>query len=459
MSSVRRRGGSLFALVVAAVWFGWWVLSPQRPPNILLILVDSLRADQVAPPSSEESTMPFVTGLAARGLYYDRAYAPAPWTLPSVASLFLGRYPTEHQVSWWGQQIPRTDATLAGVLRSHGYVTGGFSAHPGIGAQHDLDQGFDRFATVGEPKFFNSPDAAEVNAAALDWIDTVRGETAPFFLYLHYMDVHLPYRPHPKHTAPRSAQLSRGDLQLSADASRGSSMEEAERRELWSFTPAERERLRQLYAGEARYLDRKLADLFAAMERRGVLRDTVVIVTADHGEELGEHDIFGHATTLYETMLRIPLVMTWPGASDPQRIPEPVAMGGLGSSLLSELRIEVPAEFHIPAFRIRGPTPVKPSPHVFAELLDTHSLPLRLHAEALVGETAKLLVTPAGEEIVFVDDPLERSPRNDAPEAAELRAALHATQQAFAAAEEASDVPLDAETRERLRRLGYEIEK
>ena len=190
--------------------------------------------------------MPFLSRFAAEAVFYERAYAPTSWTLPSIASLFTAQYPSQHRVTWWQQPIQTTEATLAGVLRSKGYVTGGFSAHAAIGPEHALDQGFTTFQVVGKPRILRPPDATEVNAAALAWITSVAEETAPYFLYLHYMDVHAPYRPHEAFTGPRETGVTSSDAQLSQNASKGAFASESERSQLWDFSSADQRRLQQM---------------------------------------------------------------------------------------------------------------------------------------------------------------------------------------------------------------------
>ena len=444
------------AFVVAGAWAA--LRSAPPPPDVVLIVIDSLRADCVDARPGAATPMPFVSRLGARGVFYERAYAASSWTLPSIASMFTAQYPSEHQARWWGHPIADNPSTLAALLRLHGYATAGFSAHAAIGAKHNLDQGFDSFVTVGDPKPFALPDASEVNAAALQWVETNRSSGRPYFLFLHFMDVHIPYRPHPGLTAPRQADVATGDLQLSVNVSQGSFAKDETRKKLWSFSPAERRRLRELYDGEARYVDGKLEELLAALDKKSDGRDRLVVITADHGEEFGEHGIYGHATSLYEAVRRVPLVVLVPGAA-PRRVAAPVSVGGIAPALLVALGIAAPPALHIPGFPMRDAKPEGAPTYAYAELLDTETLPLRVHASAVVGATAALLETPSGEQLLYADDPAESTPRQDEHWAGLLRAAREVARSTITAGEPARQVELDALTKERLHNLGYGTDK
>lgn len=427
--------------------------APPYRPDIVVIVVDSLRADAIAAAAPEAAPMPALSRLAARSVVYDRAYAPSSWTLPSVASLLTARYPSQHQARWWGYPIATMPATLASVLRANGYVTAGFSAHTAVGPEHNLDQGFDDFVVVKDPRPFVKVDAAALNDAVWQWLDARRGTTAPYFFYLHYMDVHLPYRPHPGVTPPRRPDTGLTDAQLSQNVTQGPWVDDAKRAELWHFSPAEQTRLRQLYDGEARYVDGRLAELLAGLQQR-TGRAPLVVLTADHGEEFGEHDVYGHAVTLYEAAIHVPLVIALPDGPA-RRVAEPVSVGGLGPALLARLDIPVPAEMRIPGFDIDGAGRPAAPPFAYAELLDTEFLTLRAHERAIVGQSAKLLETPAGETALYVEDPAERAPRHDAHWQEVLETAMRAARSAVVVGGAAPQVELDAGTQERLRNLGY----
>ncbi len=268
--------------------------------------------------------MPFLSDLASRAVYYGRAYSAAPWTLPSVASLFTAQYPSEHGVGrqWFQSRLPDSVATLAGVLTANGYTTVGLSAHDGVN-RDNVGRGFERFDIVGERATL-ARDANDVNAAALAWLQA--SPRKPWFMYLHYLDVHH-YREHPGLTAAHSDETGRDDQTLRAKVGAGVlSDSEAARRDAWDFTPQEVARLHQLYDGEARYVDERLRALFAELERRGALANTIVVITADHGEQFGRHLTFGHGTNLYETLVRVPLIIALPAnragrSTRPRRMP------------------------------------------------------------------------------------------------------------------------------------------
>ena len=232
------------------------------------------------------------------------------------------------------------------MLTANGYTTVGLSAHDGVN-RDNVGRGFERFDIVGERATL-ARDANDVNAAALAWLQA--SPRKPWFMYLHYLDVHH-YREHPGLTAAHSDETGRDDQTLRAKVGAGVlSDSEAARRDAWDFTPQEVARLHQLYDGEARYVDERLRALFAELERRGALANTIVVITADHGEQFGRHLTFGHGTNLYETLVRVPLIIALPGESGRQ-IDAPTQNAGLAPTLLRELNIAAPAaHFSFPPF-------------------------------------------------------------------------------------------------------------
>lgn len=424
-------------------------------PNVLFILLDTLRADLVGRAPGPDARMPFLSSLAGRATYYPRAYAASSWTLPSIASIFTAQYPSEHGVGqeWFQSRLSDSTDTLAGVLAAHGYATVAFSAHDGVNSRC-CGRGFDRFELAGPPQALLR-DARDVNAAALTWLATA--PPSPWFLYLHYLDVHH-YREHPALTAPPGDDAIRDDQTIRTKIGAGAlAASDAARRETWDFTPTEVDRLRALYEGEARYVDEQLRALFAELERRGALAHTIVVITADHGEEFGGRGVFGHGTSLYGPVLHVPLLIALPGEAGEQ-IDEPTQIAGLAPTLLRELAIPAPAGFRIPPFRLRGPAPPpEDRRYVYAELPANSRLKVRLHDHAITGPQRKIVVTPSGERAYFdlVADDRELRPLASLAGADRLEAAMTQMRPARTAPLGVPTLSLDAATMERLRHLGY----
>jgi arylsulfatase A-like enzyme/Flp pilus assembly protein TadD len=246
--------------------------APKRP-NLLLVTIDTLRADHVGCYGAQGARTPVLDRLAAEGARFTTAIASAPLTLPSHASILTGLYPPHHGVRYNG--ISRLDPsfeTLTERLRDGGYATGAVVGSYVLAAKYGLDQGFahydDDTRSRGDPA---ERPASEVSDGALAWL---AGAERPFFLWVHYYDPHERYAP-PEPFASRFAGRP--------------------------------------YDGEIAYVDSELGRLLAALAARGELDETLIAVTADHGESLGEHAEITHSYTLYDAVLAVPLVFRGPG--------------------------------------------------------------------------------------------------------------------------------------------------
>jgi hypothetical protein len=327
-----------------------------RRPNVILIIVDTLRADAVRP-GDDGAVMPYLSGLATRSVYFSQARSPSSWTLPTMGSLFLARYPSEHLMGkrGWKDVLPRSGTTLAEAVADHGYHTAALVSHPLLG-QGRVGRGFDDFRSMDR----STP---EVTKAALAWLDANADDKAPFFLYVHYIDPHNPYLAIDGFTAPRADDSGRPDFALAMNPGAGILKDtDEERREFWNYTESEQERLRQLYDGEARHVDHHLARLFAGLEERGLLGRSIVSLP-DSTRAL---------------------------------VSSPVNTGGLGPGLLEELDIPAPDSFRISAFSIRAAKP--PGEFVYLDLPLSDELKLHAHRSGVVSAGGTLLVSDNGEE-------------------------------------------------------------
>jgi arylsulfatase A-like enzyme len=300
-------------------------------PNVLVLLWDTARASSLSLYGEAESTTPNLERLASGGVTFDRAIATASYTLPSHASLFTGRWAHELSASW---RVPLSDdpPTLAETLQQLGYRTAAFSANRiYVTRSWGLARGFDRFeehrlgfeqtvrsSTLARAiatstfvrdllRFDN--DLARVHAAdnarmLLEWLDAT-DPNQPYLAFVNYMEAHGPYLP----SAPYDTLFGWYDGR-DEDARRAA--RRIARREADAMPPEDAATLLPAYKGALAELDAAVAALLDDLERRGALRNTLVIVTADHGEEFGEHGIFGHGNSLYLESLRVPLVFWYP---------------------------------------------------------------------------------------------------------------------------------------------------
>lgn len=278
---------------------------PSRPPaqgrNVVLVVIDTLRRDHLATYGYSRDTAPFLGELARQGAVFQ-GLTPAPWTKPATASLLTGLHPLHHQAIDRVDRLPDAAETLAERLRRAGYHTLGASANGWVSQAFGFDRGFDTFLF-----FPDNPKAARLNRDLLPALDRLK---PPFFLYVHYIDPHLPFDPD---TAWDGRPLS-ADLKA-----RPVTVQEVDAPHFLQRSPELMARARDLYDGEIRGADDALRELSGWLARRGLMKSTVLVVTADHGEELGDHGRMSHGQTVYQEVLRVPLVIRAPGAVPPGR--------------------------------------------------------------------------------------------------------------------------------------------
>jgi arylsulfatase A-like enzyme len=337
-------------------------------PNVLLIVLDTVRADHLSPYGYGRDTTPHLARLAREGIRFEQARAAAPWTLPSHATMFTGRWHHEHRASRFRPMDPELP-TLAEFLRDHGYVTGGFVANTFFcNSWFGLDKGFLHYEDYEETTRVSlvetlrnaalgrvvldgvdmvlgtrlsvhggdRKDAAQLNGAALAWLD--RNPGRPFFAFLNYFDAHSPYQP------PAGSGRHFGRKPESPAERR--MIKDWDRIDKHKLSPAEVELARDAYDACIAYLDDRLAALLDALRRRDRLRNTLIVVTSDHGEEFGEHGLFGHAQSLYRPELHVPLLIVDPRGSDRgHSVPEPVSLRNLPATVVSLLGLDARSPF------------------------------------------------------------------------------------------------------------------
>jgi len=423
-----------------------------------MIVVDTLRADRVSATRGEVPLTPFLDELAARGCVFRRAYAPSSWTAPSVASLFTSRYPSQHGVVGHGFKLPEAESTLAEVLRLHGWATAGFSANVLLHRRLGWGQGFQRWDAL-----FPLPDtgngdmpvrAPAINHAALEWLDA-RPAGAPFFLYLQYMEPHAPYDPPDWALARLPAPADAPPLaHVNAFARYGNLALEA-------VDEAMLAAIQRHYDASVLALDASLRTLFASLDERGLLADTLVVVTADHGEELKEHGLFGHGQTLYETLVRVPLIVVPPhGARACATVDAPVSLLDLAPTILALLDLPPTKAFEGRSLADTVGGGSDAGGPVLSELLRPEGYPrIGRHVHALIDGDRKVIADMDGGE-EFYDlgrDPAERESAGLPPAArAALQRALETAVGRLGAADVTPATPeLDAQTRRQLEALGY----
>lgn len=297
--------------------------APHRP-NLLLIVVDTLRPDHLGCYGHTRDTSPALDSLAAGGYRFQRAYSTAPWTMSSVASMFTGLYPGSHGVTSVSN-LPGEALTLAEILQSRGYATAGVVSHVVLGRQYDFDQGFEQYEeVVREPAHFDIS-TGRVTGRAVEFLEGLSAGERPFFLFAHYFDPHYNYLPHEEvdFAPPRVGRLDGTETIKRLRAMSG------------DLTPEEVAFIRALYDEEIRHTDDGIGRLLARLGELELDDDTWVIVAADHGEEFLTHGWLGHTRTLYEELVRVPLIVRPPGGlAQPRVLLRPVTLASLPATLL-----------------------------------------------------------------------------------------------------------------------------
>ena len=284
--------------------------SAARRPNVVLVTLDTTRADKLGCYGYYRDTTPALDALAAESLVFERCLAPVSQTLPSHASLFTGLQPLEHGLlanlrEELAYELAPGAVPVAELFREHGYRTAAFIAAEPLKRECGLEAGFDDWSEPAE----RHARAGEVVDPALAWL--AAPAPAPFFLWVHLFDPHLPYEPPPPY-----------DALFGPDETQAAYL--AERRCVAGTRRYATPRAHDLYDGELRYLDAELAKLLDALRARPDWHATVVVVVGDHGEELMQHGDNGHGR-LWDVSLRVPLIARIPGVA-PGRESRPIGM-------------------------------------------------------------------------------------------------------------------------------------
>ncbi|HZM00545.1 MAG TPA: sulfatase, partial [Planctomycetota bacterium] len=419
-------------------------------PTVVLVVVDTLRADRLGCYGGPPQT-PHIDALAASGVRFAAARSASTWTWPATSSILTGLYPGVHGVRDHERclLVEGLD-TLPELFMQRGYTTGGFAANPLIAADNNFDQGFETFVCAPEVT------ARSLNARIEAWLDNTEG--CARFLYVHYMDPHLPYSPPPAFRPPaeRLSAFSAEDEQRLRSQLEGPADSEHDDPDLgrrWV------EQSRLLYDAEVAYLDTALGELLDRLQSRGALEDAVVILTADHGEEFLEHGMIGHGNNLYDETLRVPLIVSGFGPSrlEPATVAPPVESKDILPTLAALLGLPPPA-YELPGLSLleaRG----RP---VFSETLTGRGRRHEGYVErnAMTFDRWKLIQTPAEERIELYDlsaDPGELQDVGDAePERrAAMLAELQNWRKAMALRARDNLVSGHEEAEAKLRALGY----
>jgi arylsulfatase A-like enzyme len=339
------------------------VTAKSRPPLVILISIDTLRADHLSLYGYPRLTSPVLDAFASRGVVFEDASSPAPWTAPAHASMLTGLYPLRHGVETFFTSLPDEVPTLAQFLAREGYrtaavVNSGWLKKDRQGITRDFDQ----YLFVDDIPDRRAPNTW-ITDQALEWIRESKDQ--PLFLFIHYYDVHSDYVSLPEYERlfvtpysgkadgtgwqlaqasfeddyvemchenydPTKCRIGTPDNYLAVDRSVGKIF----------FDDADIRHLKELYDAGIRQLDNELGRLFSQIEAEGLLENTLTVITSDHGEEFMEHGRMDHFLTMYQEMLHVPLIIRGPGIPKGIRIDTPVSLVDIVPTILSTTSVE-----------------------------------------------------------------------------------------------------------------------
>lgn len=308
----------------------------EEAPNVILILIDTLRSDAVGAYGNSAAATPGIDRLAREGTLFELALTPSPWTVPSTAAIFTGLSPADSGVGMTeSNYLPSSLDCLAEVFFDHGLATAAFSTNPLIAESRNYHQGFEEFEST--LPWTQSEDVVGDVAA---WLTEHAGER--FFLYLHLVDPHHPYRP-----AERFAEAYRTERPFDTGKeellllNKAIMEEEVSRAEVEKTAAA----YRIQYAGEVASVDYSVGHLLDKLDELELSGKTTVVVTSDHGEEFLDHGLLGHVFQLHHELVHVPLVLRGPGIPAGKRVGERVEVRFLGATLLHHAGIRDESRF------------------------------------------------------------------------------------------------------------------
>ena len=435
---------------------------------MLLVVIDTARADKFGCLGDTRGLTPAIDALAQSGAVFEQASANAPWTLPSTASLLTSQHPPEHGAGGYvdlrppeqgGQgvafrRLPQAALTLAEVLAERGWRTGAVVNVDFLDRDFGLTQGVQDLDARWYGTNREVRSATETTDKALEWIEEQDG--APFFLLAHYFDAHAVYDPPNEFRARFANPVDRSNSNFVFGTRAHMNQLRGGRLEL---DPNLIERAERLYEAELAYIDQQVGRLLDGLRAAGLMDNTLVVLTADHGEEFLEHGGFEHGHTLYEELLHVPLIFSWPGhVPAGVRVNDPQGLVDVAPTICDYMELDAPDVFMGSSLRagLEGATfasgPILAHGNFWGEpLTSLRSGPWKMIQTPLADGSLQ------SELYNLIGDPQETL------DLAELRPLilermqleLQVTRARFQAKAHGREVELDEETRRRLDALGY----
>jgi len=310
--------------------------APAEPArHVVIVLIDTQRADKLPVYGPTRVEAPSIERFAAESTLFERCQTPANWTKPACASVLTGLHPPTHRALSESNVLPRTHAMCSELFERAGFRTAGLIANGYLAADFGFNRGWGLYRNYIRER--RATEAEYVYDDALAWIERNRDER--MFLYIQTIDPHVPYD-------PPDADLRRYDPAPYSgpvrNRSTGNLLEDFKRGRV-TLDARDREHLEALYDGEVTYHDRHFGRFVERLREMGLLDSTMLVVTADHGEEFFEHDSVGHGHSLYQELLHVPLLMRWHGVTTPaQRLGQVCSLVDIAPTVLEAAGLDVP---------------------------------------------------------------------------------------------------------------------
>jgi arylsulfatase A-like enzyme len=311
--------------------------TPKTPENVILIVIDTLRADHLGFYGYERPTSPRLDEWSHHGVVFDQALATSPWTLPTFGSILSGRIPSHHGAGeragepgkrWRRAPLRKSVPTLPEVLSAQGWRTGAVVSNPFLREHFGLSRGFEIY------DYERDRTADEAVDRSIGLLDELAGQ--PFFLMVHLIDPHLPYQA----PEPHRGTFSEGEPSMAPGESR-----KQIRANLGELSTVDHSHIIGRYDEEIAFVDQEIGRFLDQLEQRGLFEHSLVILTADHGEELFDHGDFEHGHTMHQELLRVPLVM-WESGLEPRREEAPFSLADLSQTVFAATQGKMSPSLH-----------------------------------------------------------------------------------------------------------------
>ncbi|MBN1654782.1 MAG: sulfatase [Deltaproteobacteria bacterium] len=277
----------------------------KKAKNVIVVMIDTLRADHTAPYAKTRVKTPAFDKLAESGALFERFSAVEDWTKPSCATILTGLFPDTHQTQTDAIKLPATIRMVSEELKAKGISTGAFIANGYVSDKFGFKKGWDKYVNyIRENK---KTDAQYVFGDAISWIKTLEGK--PFYAYVHTIDPHVPYSPPQEFIEMYDSAEYKGPVIPIRTAQHLEDIKKGK----FSPTQRDKERIEALYDGEISYHDKGFGVFLQQLEQLGILEDTLIVVVSDHGEEFWDHGSVGHGHQIHQELIHVPFLLVWKG--------------------------------------------------------------------------------------------------------------------------------------------------